>query len=337
MKKNYLYSDLSNHNFVPVFFETMDLYMRYKVINPNDFVVYQTLMRFLCRDKSSKHYGYTYITIAGISNYTGVSSPTVSKALVNLEKAGLIQIHENPYRTGKFQKYRYTIFEPLPKNEFFKEFQIEETQNAEIEEAMYSQPNECPEDKIKSKPKATKKAEKKPKADDGQEVKAKANSKKKQFFEKEVETWNYNDFISFFSYKYREAYNTEYRIGNFAKENKRLKSCCTTYFNSDKIAFMFYIEELFKKRKQFETTAFPTISLGTVCTFTNAFKLDKFFKMSKLEQNKTTESEKNIQVDKNIDNKGKDMIQSNIESNTANYTMNEETQKAFDEIKSLFS
>lgn len=344
MRKNYLYTDLQNHLFVPIFMETIDLYMKYRMINPNDFVVYQVMMRFLCRDKSNKNFGFTYITNSGISAITGVSAPTVAKSIKNLNKVGLICIHDNPYKQGKYQQYRYSIFEPLPKEYFFKEFNIEPITDPGIDETNYSQPNIIPQDNLNSENPFVKPFEEEEeqlvKKD---KLKAKTKAKKankKAFHEKEVEDWNYNDFISYFCYKYNEAYGTEYRIASksFAMENARLKKCCTDFFKGDKLAFMFYIEEMFKKRAQFENTKYPTLSLGTVCTFTNNFKLDKFMKMSLLHRNENSDVQ-NIDKDvKKLENNEDNMLQSIKEDkNEITISMSEEDKKAFTELKSLFN
>lgn len=344
MKNNYLYTELKKHLFVPVFMETIDLYMKYRKISPNDFVVYQTLMRFLCREKTSRHYGFTYITNSGIASTTGVSAPTVAKSIKNLDAVGLICIHENPYRQGKNQKYRYTIYEPLPKELFFEAFGINPDETKEVDENEYNQPGTLQAPAAEGEiplPKAPVIEEEELVKEDKPRAKTKAKkANKKTYKEKGVDDWNYNDFISYFCHKYSEAYDTEYRIASthFAKENARLKNCCVKYFNEDKMAFMFYIEELFKKRAQVQTQEYPTISIGTVCGFTNKFDLKKFAKMALLTRSERPVAENIQQEDEKFDNTTNNMIQYKEEDkNKIEIIMSEEDKKAFTELKSLFS
>lgn len=366
MKKNYLYTDLQNHKFIPVFQEIIDLYLRYKVINPNDAIVYQVLMRYLCRDKANRHYGYTYITNKGISSCCGVSAPTVAKALTKLNEVGLVEIHENPFKQGDFQKYRYTVYEPLNQDEFFENFGLEKKFNTELEEKKFTQGNERLETGVEQKVEhAKQQAEKKveivepinePVVEDiledeveqevqdevavSEEPKPKKPRKKaKEFHEKEVEDWNYKNFIEFFCYKFREAYGSEYRVSNWAKEQKRLSDACEKYFSGNKIAFMFYMEELFAKRKRFENQQFPTLSIGTVCSFTNSFDIPRLMKKAKLTANKNEESAVFSSDVKIIDNKDENMLKYNKEEEiTKNIDfLNEEKKQSFNELKSLFN
>lgn len=334
IKKNYLYTDLHNHQFIPVFYELTDLYLKHKVITSNELVVYQVLMRFLCRDKTNKHYGFTYITNKGIKEYSGISTPTISKALNKLSDVGLIEIHINPYAQGDFQKHRYTLYEPLQAEDFAITFNISASEDIKVTELKYSQGT----DKVEDAPqvKRVKEAPVEVKEEVKEEPKAKAPIKpkkpKKTFADKEVETWNYNDFISFFCYKFKEAYGIEYRP-NFKVDHTRLKTCSIKYFNENKVAFMFYIEEVFTKRKQYENQQYPTISIGTICTFVNGFDIPKLLKKAQL----ATNSEIITPDVKKVDNKVKNMVICNNKENDSIDYLREEDKDTFNELKQLFN